>query len=591
MRQEPVPAPLERDYSSLPAVAAVLSAALLSLVFLRQYAVDVPYMDEWDFVPPLWKALNGGTLDLEILLRQHNEHRLLIVALLYVALLVTIGWNEIAAMIVTQGCLLAGAIGCAILARQTVSPRLSRYLLPLVAVLALLYTPAQAETLLWGFTMQLVLPSVCVMACVLLARSRLPLLQTLVVSALLASVATFSLLNGSVCWAVMPPIIWWTHREESRERPWMWLLWLAALAVVGWTFVDGYHTTRPHGLIEGAFANPWLTIRAPFALLGRPLAFGATVEERMYWAELVGFTAAGFALLPLAYLVRNRRDEGLIDRVAPWLSLGGYGLASVLLVAVGRSAYGMLGLSASRYVSLSVWILIAVVMVTAICLAHDRESRQGRLHPWSSHAALACWVVGAMLYGLAFGDGLLEAREMRTLRLQGKAALEFSTVALPVDHLLHPNWDRDVRDQAAALRDAGLLPLQGARTRWMLRDAEASRCAFGAVTRARRAEDGGLDLAGWAWLPRERRAPDGVVMTERDPREPYPTPVRFVVPAAERSRSAARQGVAEARPKTRPKTRAGWHARFSSGLSPRAVQAWAIDAAAGRAYPLCGVGR
>lgn len=569
MRQEPVLVFLRRRSCSLAATLGVVGAALLGLLFLRQYAVDVPYMDEWDFVPPLWKALHAGTLDVEILLRQHNEHRLPVIALIYVALLATAGWNEIAAMLVTQAGLLAGAIGCAILARQT----LSRYLLPLLMALALLYTPSQAETLLWGFTMQMVLPGVCVMACVLLARRRLPLLPTLVGSALLATVATFTLLNGIVCWVVMPPIIWWTHREDSRARAWLWLVWLAALALAVWIFVDGYHTTRPRGLIEGALANPWLMLRAPFALVGRPLAFGATVDERMYRAELVGYAVAALAALPLAYLARRWRDEPLIDRAAPWLTLGAYALASVLLVALGRSAYGMLGLSASRYASLSIWILIAVVMVTAICLTDCCASAEVGLRPWLSRAAVACGAGGLLLYGLALRDGLQEAREMRTRRLQGRAALEFSTVAPPLDHLLHPNWDRGVRDQAAALRQAGLLPAAGAGIRWMLHGVEASRCPFGAVTHAFRAEDGRLDLAGWAWLPQAHRAPDGVVMTERDPRAPYPRPLRFVLPAGESSRLAR------------------WHGRFSSRVSPRAVQAWAIDAAAGRAYPLCGVGR
>ncbi|MPY90051.1 MAG: hypothetical protein GEU99_19280, partial [Luteitalea sp.] len=63
----------ERHYVRAPAVLAVLSAALLGLLFLRQYAVDVPYMDEWNFVPPLWEAAQAGALDFEILMRQHNE--------------------------------------------------------------------------------------------------------------------------------------------------------------------------------------------------------------------------------------------------------------------------------------------------------------------------------------------------------------------------------------------------------------------------------------------------------------------------------------------------------------------------------------
>ena len=60
----------------------VLPAAVL-LADIHSFAVNVPFMDDWQFVPLLEKA-NEGTLSFQDLWAPHDEHRLLLPRLIII---------------------------------------------------------------------------------------------------------------------------------------------------------------------------------------------------------------------------------------------------------------------------------------------------------------------------------------------------------------------------------------------------------------------------------------------------------------------------------------------------------------------------
>ena len=58
--------------------------ALVLLAYIRAFAVNIPFMDDWQFVPLLEKAKNG-TLTFEELCAPHDEHRLLLPRIIIIA--------------------------------------------------------------------------------------------------------------------------------------------------------------------------------------------------------------------------------------------------------------------------------------------------------------------------------------------------------------------------------------------------------------------------------------------------------------------------------------------------------------------------
>ena len=73
------------------------SPALICLVFIAVYGVNVVFQDQWSFVP-IFEKLYSGTLDFSDLIAQHNEHRYLIYRIILIFPGSITRWNNLAEM-------------------------------------------------------------------------------------------------------------------------------------------------------------------------------------------------------------------------------------------------------------------------------------------------------------------------------------------------------------------------------------------------------------------------------------------------------------------------------------------------------------
>jgi hypothetical protein len=72
--------------------ALTVAPFLVVVVLLLRYAVNVPYLDQWDLVPLVDKAYTGR-LSLAELWAPHNEHRIFFPQLIMVGLARLTHWN------------------------------------------------------------------------------------------------------------------------------------------------------------------------------------------------------------------------------------------------------------------------------------------------------------------------------------------------------------------------------------------------------------------------------------------------------------------------------------------------------------------
>ena len=86
--------------------------AYFLLADIRRFAVDVPFMDDWQFIPLVEKA-RDGTLKFEDLWAPHDEHRLLIPRIVIIASMLVSGGDyrlqcaiTFGVVAVISGCLL-----------------------------------------------------------------------------------------------------------------------------------------------------------------------------------------------------------------------------------------------------------------------------------------------------------------------------------------------------------------------------------------------------------------------------------------------------------------------------------------------------
>src|ERR1035438_4142148 len=173
--------------------------ALLPLAFLIwvvvQYAVVVPYLDQWELVPLLEKTYHGN-LTFSDLWAQHNEHRLIFPQIIMLLLARLTRWNihyELAVNII-----LALGIFTVFLHQVKITGRkLGLAGLPgaIPAVSLIVFSISQYQNWLWGWQLQMLLNLLAVVVGIVLLANDTFRWWKFAAAASLGIVATYSFAN------------------------------------------------------------------------------------------------------------------------------------------------------------------------------------------------------------------------------------------------------------------------------------------------------------------------------------------------------------------------------------------------------------
>ena len=175
--------------------------ALLTLLFVDSFGVNLPVRDDWDFAATLVR-FKEHHLTLEDLWAQHTEHRILVPRVLGIALAGFTHWNLRAEMFLSVLLAVVTFVLLAWLIRQAFGGW-TRYSVALAAVSSgLLFCLSLWQNWLWGFQTAWFLPPLCLLGTLVLQRTNLPWYGRLGASLLLLSISTFSMANGMICWMI-----------------------------------------------------------------------------------------------------------------------------------------------------------------------------------------------------------------------------------------------------------------------------------------------------------------------------------------------------------------------------------------------------
>jgi hypothetical protein len=83
---------IRRLFLSILFALGIAIPPLLVIIVILRFGIDLPYWDDWAFVP-LLEYVQQGRLPLSELLAQHNEHRMVFPRLLKLALTHFSDWN------------------------------------------------------------------------------------------------------------------------------------------------------------------------------------------------------------------------------------------------------------------------------------------------------------------------------------------------------------------------------------------------------------------------------------------------------------------------------------------------------------------
>jgi len=420
----------------LPIAALILIAwpAIALGLLLYLYGVDVPFWDQWSVVG-LAEAFRLHILTFGQLFAQFNEHRVFFPRLLLLGIDALAHGNvkyELAALWLLAAVVLLNVYRLARLTLQGTSVRL---LTGMFLASLLIFSPIQYQNWLWGFQVTLLVPIACLTTALTVTYSTRNSWVGFWVSATLATVASYSVANGLLCW----PLLFPSQLQQFKTKPAklraasLWIV-LAALTVGGFFYHYRFLGSRPE--VSDLLAHSELAIISFLGFLGAPLSFGMGINaERL--AHFIGAAMVLLAALVSLRFIDSRRKPGMLWRCLPWLTIGAYALASAVIVTLGRATSSPQRLLESRYTSLSVYLFVALIFLWPILFAPPDAPPPGWKR-WSVEGT-----VGVILL-LQFSTSLYaigQMKETRTDRLESKACLAFFNLIDDPCQTQRLDWD------------------------------------------------------------------------------------------------------------------------------------------------------
>lgn len=557
---------------------AILPIAVI-IRLINEYGVNVPYGDEWSLIP-LFSKWNDHELTFADLFRQHNEHRILFPKLIYIAFAQLTHWNARAEMFFSVLLCSGTSAGIYFLLKRTVPGSTQKHLLLWALSNLLIFAPVQAENWLWGFQLQVFIPTFCLVASLVVLGSKLRLGTKFIAACLLVVLATFSFGGAFLLW---PVIALYLALQQENKR---WLIaWSVIFALIAVFFFLGYQRQPVLGPETGDPLD-YVTHFAEFngvALTRSSLTAGAGIS-----AAIVGASAV---LLFLAACWLSLKSPSEVRRAsAPWLALGLYAIGSAALAAYTRVSTGPSQALSSRYASISVNLYLSLIALVAIASQYARAHESPIRFPKLIASSQAPFFTAILtLSVLSFPAALDHMTILHRIRIQGLANLQFCKVIAPSDKLRNQLLIQ--AELPAILQDVDLLdrlhllhpPI---RRSAILRDGEnrpqRSTPEFGRCTDLVQKSPDMFEISGWSFLPQEQRPAPCVVLA-------YLSEGNWTAFALSDIRETRPNVVKEM--KNRKYFETGWRKVINRNDLPNGattICAWALDAAAGDVYKLPG---
>lgn len=349
-------------YKKLGIVTLIGLPPLYLFVLLKQYVVNVPFWDQWEFVTIIQKS-NEGDLGAADFFAQHNEHRLVFPRIFMYMLAKISHWNvnyEVAFSFILA---LISFVFLAQILRKTLDSR-RMYYAGLIVLSLVFFSPIQWENWLWGWQIQWFLNVLGVIVSVwALVVWRTSPSKKLILAAAACTLATYSLGSGMFAWLICLPIVFIDKNLKKHALKWIG----AAVLIIGVNYIN-YHSIAGHTSSKSIIARPDIFLHYITVYVTRPVNFD------FFLAPLTGALLIISTLLIGYSIIRWHRKQ-LYTTLLPWLCFAAYGILAALSTAVSRLSLGVEQAYSNRYITLSNFILIALIVVLIKVIEVSSEKR------------------------------------------------------------------------------------------------------------------------------------------------------------------------------------------------------------------------
>jgi hypothetical protein len=418
--------------------------ALILLIDIRVFAVNVPFMDDWQFVPLLEKAKNG-TLTFQELVAPHDEHRLLLPRIIIIGSMFATGGDYRAQSYITFAVVAVISAALLWLLLRLNDARNSVLLVWGLANVAL-FSPIQFHNWLWPMQFAYFLPYTFLALCFCVLYARLRPLPKFAGAAVLALAGNYSFVQGNLIWAACLPLILFAPGilpKVARKRFAIAWLVLAPLSVGLYfhglehnsavpDYAYGHEGVLPtmstlHQLHEHPARTVHKMALFVVSMFGTSIARGFPVSSNLVFSQICGGIVLALALIGLTMAARRGR---FLNFTLPWGSLLLFTFLTAAFVCVGRVWRGEFQPLTPRYTTFGSMCIVSLIPLLHSAFSGPRNETEQTFPSLIPNGAvlrmqglLAGFYLCVQAVNWIYGQDLM--REWRLSRWHAQARLHF----------------------------------------------------------------------------------------------------------------------------------------------------------------------
>ncbi len=357
-------------------VVLALVPFLYLIGVMARYRLDFPYLDQWELIPLLEKSYEGD-LAFRDFWAQHNEHRLIFPRIIMLVLARASGWNiawELATNIVLGAGIFVALVCQLKRTEKAIGASEARWLIPLISLLV--FSMNQWENWLLGWQLQELLNVLAAVTGLMLLTDTACRWPHFVGAVLLGVVATYSFANGMSYWVIGLVALFTVTPDNTRTKYFRSGIWLAVSGLTAVSYLYDYHAPEYHPSVWLVFKHPVEYASYILKYLGAPV-----VNFNGVGASLSGLLGLGTFCALTRRLVRAHAVP--LKLLAPYLAFALYGIASAMIIGVGRVGFGSAQAMSPRYITFANLFWVANLVLAHILLSVTPAPEYGT-------AALGC---------------------------------------------------------------------------------------------------------------------------------------------------------------------------------------------------------
>jgi hypothetical protein len=369
-------------------VVLFLAAPFSILYLIQNYGLTIPFWDQWSFVHLLEKS-RYGQLSLSDLWAQHAEHRIFFPRLVMLALASMTNWKIIYELYTNFIFASLTMLFLYFLLRYSLDDTVPSWLLVVFSLV--IFSPAEYENWAWGWQIPIFLSTLATTVTVWTLVRWPDQLKGILLAIMSAVIASYSFNNGLITWVIGGAML-----MLRQERKWTYIiLWSSAFIATLALYYHGYAKLGYRPLLS--MHHPYDFAQYVLAYIGAPLAF-----HNKYIAIIMGL----FLLIATSILsvIIYRIDKEEFNKVIPWIALALYSLLSGIATGMGRLRFGIDQSLSSRYVTISLFLILSTLAVAAIFIKNHLRPGKHFFLKWGVATSLVSFLL--FCYGMSFLVGV-----------------------------------------------------------------------------------------------------------------------------------------------------------------------------------------